>query len=373
MTKHRILGIATAAIVLTMAACAPRHEVAAPEGRKPSAEAERTLAELRAKVAAEHLTFEVGYTEPLEIPLRDLAGTIAPSPEEFGPHSRRVNALAPQLLQIDRTAREEFMRAHPGVLPPIAVDLACPIRPQFDWRSDGKVTPIRNQGGCGSCWDFAAMGAFETSYAIRNGDLIDTSEQQMMECAKAGSCCGGWYSGVFDFLISDGVGQETAYPYRQCSGCCNGNALKPYGAAVWAYVDPSVTIPTVDAIKSAICQHGGVAVGVLATPLFQGYTSGIFNEHDTTHGINHAVVLIGWDDTKQAWLMRNSWGAWWGDTAGFGSERGYMWIAYDSNNVGFYAAWVDARSKFYALPPSYAELIEQIPRPEPGPLRPPIR
>lgn len=373
MTKHRTRRSALAAIVFTVIACAPAQRAPKPERGTSSPEADRTVAELRAKIAAERLTFEVGPTEPLEIALRDLAGTIAPSPEEFRANSRRVNTLAAELLRIDRTARDQFIRTHPGDFAGIVVEPTCPNRSTFDWRRDGTIPPIRNQGGCGSCWDFAAMGAFESSHAIRNGDVIDTSEQQIMECAAAGSCCGGFYAGVFDHLISTGVGQEPPYPYRQCSVCCNGNAPTPYRAAVWAYVDPSTTIPSVAKIKEAICEHGGVAVAVLATPLFQAYTSGVFNEHDTTHGINHAVVLIGWDDTERAWLMRNSWGTGWGDTAGFGAERGYMWIAYDSNNVGSYAAWVDARSKLYVLPPRFEEVIRRIPRPEPGPLRPRIR
>jgi hypothetical protein len=101
----------------------------------------------------------------------------------------------------------------------------------------------------------------------------------------------------------------------------------------------------VDRLKDALCKFGPLAVTVLATDAFQAYTGGdIFNEC-ASGDINHAVTLIGWDDDKQAWLIKNSWGTGWGDTCGYGSERGYMWIAYGCNKIGAYAAWVYAQPK----------------------------
>jgi len=174
----------------------------------------------------------------------------------------------------------------------------------------------------------------------------------------------------------------------------------PYKASAWAYVGTSSGVPSVALIKQAMCQHGPLAVAVLATPLFQAYVSGVFNEaanawtastirgvndlvrpannriylclkpgktgtvqpswplptaanpHPTVNDgsviweyqgtINHAVTLIGWDDGRQAWLMKNSWGTGWGDNCGYGTDRGYMWISYSCDNVGYAAAWVEA-------------------------------
>jgi cathepsin L len=81
------------------------------------------------------------------------------------------------------------------------------------------------------------------------------------------------------------------------------------------------------------------------------------------------VLLIGWDDNTGAWLIKNSWGTTWGETGGLGTERGYMWIARTSNNIGLGAAWVRARNNLYALPPRYFEAVRAKPFPDPGPLR----
>jgi hypothetical protein len=108
----------------------------------------------------------------------------------------------------------------------------------------------------------------------------------------------------------------------------------------WGYVGRNIRRPTVQEIKEAIVAHGPVTANVNSTRSFQHYTGGIFNDRnsDTT---NHLVVLVGWDDTKGAWLLRNSWSARWG-------EAGYMWIKYGSNAVGEWATWVEPR---HAPPP----------------------
>jgi cathepsin L len=148
-------------------------------------------------------------------------------------------------------------------------------------------------------------------------------------------------------------------------------------------------------LKEALTTYGPLAVTVLVTPLFQSYIGGEapFDEAKTegeeyvtppdksypsgqkfkvdaqgrayaadANGAkyfftNHAVTLIGWNDAKQAWLIKNSWGTSWGDTCGYGDERGYMWINYKTNNVGYAAAWVKAKSNYYELPPQFNTIL----------------
>jgi hypothetical protein len=106
-------------------------------------------------------------------------------------------------------------------------------------------------------------------------------------------------------------------------------------------------IPSVADMKDALCTYGPVAVAVTVTPAFQMYNSGVFDEDDSGN-VNHGITVIGWDDSKThalgsgAWLIKNSWGTHWGETGGYGADRGYMWIAYGSNQVGFGAAWAEA-------------------------------
>lgn len=320
------------------------------------------LASLRQEIKARNLSFEVGYTTAMDESLDKLAGTRAPA--DLPAQAKRQNELGLKLLRIDREARDQA-RVRVGSFPELQITCTA-SRTAFDWRTLGKVTPVRDQDGCGSCWAFAAEGAYEGSYALRNVTLEDTSEQDVLSCSGAGSCGGGWWAGVFAWLISHGTATEAAYPYTATDSACKTSVAAPYRAVAWGYVKSDGGIPSVTETKQALCEHGPLAVAVLATGAFQAYTSGVFNEHDTTHGINHGVTLIGWDDAKHAWLIKNSWGTGWG-------LAGYMWIDYDSNNITYGAAWVQAESRLYRLPTEYFKLMPNIkpfPDPETGPQRP---
>jgi cathepsin L len=327
------------------------------------------LTELRTQAAQQKLTFQIGYTQALDEKLELLAGTRAPA--NLPALAEKQNAEAAKMLSVDEEARGEFLKTHPNALPEMAyqrVIAPCASRRAFDWRTNGKVTPVRYQDGCGSCWAFGAMGAFEGSYLIRNNMAIDTSEQHVLSCSHAGSCGGGWHAGVFDWMISNGNGPETADPYTASDAACKAGVPTPYRAVAWGYVHSGGGIPTVQEMKAALCKYGPLTVAVYATPLFQAYAGGVFNESNTTHGINHDITLIGWDDSKGAWLIKNSWGTNWGETGGFGTERGYMWISYNSNNIGYGAAWVQAQNRFYVLPHQYFQLKPEI-KPMPDPER----
>ncbi len=320
------------------------------------------LAALRADIAARNLSFEVGYTTAMDIPLEMLAGTRLP------PDLRRIAAVqnqrAAQMLAVDRAALERFNAARPGVLPELKLKQGCVTTlKSFDWRHFKKVTPVRNQGACGSCWAFAALGAYEGNYAIRNTSLINASEQDLLSCSGAGSCKGGWWGPSFDYLISTGVAREADYPYTASDSTCQDPGSRPYRAVAWGFVGGGN--PTIAQMKAALCEYGPLAVGVRATPAFQAYTGGVFDETDPL-AINHGVTLIGWDDGKGdhgAWLIKNSWGPWWGSTCDYGTERGYMWIAYGSNRIGEAASWVQAKNVFYQLPPGWQEKFRVEQRP----------
>lgn len=327
------------------------------------------LSTLRAQITERRLSFSVGYTAAMDKKLETLAGTRAP--ENLPSLAQRQNQLAADMLRVDSTARDEFVRAHPGLLPEMRIwqiQAPCAARPAFDWRKLGKVTPVRDQDGCGSCWAFGSMGAYEGSYLIRNNVAIDTSEQHVLNCSGAGSCGGGWHAGVFDWMIKNGTSSEADDPYTATDHPCKAGVATPYRAVAWGYVKSDGGIPSVSDMKAALCKYGPLTVAVYATSLFQAYTGGVFNEMDTSHGINHDITLIGWDDSKHAWLIKNSWGPYWGDTGGYGTERGYMWIDYNSNNIGYGAAWVQAQNRFYILPHRFYQLAPEI-RPLPDPMR----
>jgi cathepsin L len=337
----------------------PVTDYAAREAAAPAAIKEQ-LAVLRRQLAEQKASFDVGYTTALDVPLSMLAGTKIPDlPSSV---IEAVNARAMQLARID----EQSAAAAKIALPPAP---CVANNASFDWRKSGKINPIRTQI-CGTCWDFAAMGAYEGSYAIRNNQLVDTSEQYVLNCAQAGSCNGGWWMPVFNYLISHGTASEKDDKFTGNDALpCPAGIPSPYRAANWGFVANSQwTIPSVAAIKAALCAHGPLTTAVQADAAFQGYTGGpsgdqVFDESSIKFGpqqVNHGIVIIGWDDAKKAWLIRNSWGPGWGSTAGYGTEKGYMWIAYTTNNVGIATAWVDALSVKYVLNPQWETLLKSL-------------
>lgn len=308
--------------------------------RQAKPEIQARLKALREEIKRKGLTFDVGYTAAMDIPLETLAATRVPP--DVLQRAELQNRFAEEALRLDDRATI----AAKVTIPKATCSAGAT---KFDWAALGKVTPVKDQDGCGSCWAFAAMGAFEASWRIRNfNQIIDTSEQHIISCAGAGSCGGGWYDPVFQWLLGAGVTKEILRPYTHTNGTCPPPVTPYYRAVAWGFVTAKYNIPTVAQIKQAICDHGPVAVAVRATPLFQGYTGNqpapndVFNE-GAAGAVNHAVVITGWDDARGAWRLRNSWGTSWG-------QQGYMWIKYGTNSVGHSAAWVRARNMWVPFP-----------------------
>ncbi|AFL75559.1 C1 family peptidase [Thiocystis violascens] len=273
------------------------------------------LAALRQEAVAKQWTFDVGYTTAMDFKPEQITGMKPPG--DWLEKAQLQDAVAKTLDE-------------PGQA---ALGACVASATKFNWADYGAVTPVKDQGNCGSCWAFGTHGAFEGSYAILNNALINSSEQDTLDCSDAGDCGGGWWA--YDYLINTGSAEEENYPYTAVKGACNASVARPFKAAVWGYVNSQVQIPSVAELKKALCDYGPLGIAVAVTPAFQAYKSGVFNESSTAN-INHAITLIGWDDSKQAWRIKNSWGIGWG-------ESGYMWIAYGCNKIGYAATWVKAK------------------------------
>lgn len=208
---------------------------------------------------------------------------------------------------------------------PIARDLPA----VFDWRTLGGVSAVKSQGACGSCWDFAAFSALEAMILIYDGVELDLAEQQVLSCETGGyGCSGGWYSWAWNYVRENGAVDESCMPYEadDTVPCADESCTKTATCKTW------IDIPNdVDAIKTAVL-NGPVATTFTVYSDFGSYGSGCY-DHADTDPINHAVAIVGWDDTMcgaggGAWLCKNSWGDWWGDLDGF------FWIKYEAAAIG---------------------------------------
>ncbi len=269
---------------------------------------------LRQRGAREGWTFTVGRNPATERPLSQLCGLVEPP---------------------DWKSRARFDSSPPRRSLPA----------KFDWRTQGACPPVRDQGNCGSCWAFAAVGAVESSILISGSPQADLSEQWLVSCTAAGSCNGGWHTdaleyircgGLMDPCGGNGAVPESSFHYQARDLPCGCPYPHSHCVDSWYVVGDEWGAPSVEQIKQAIYDHGPVATTVYVNDPFSAYTGGIFNLCQPGM-INHAVVLVGWDDTQGSrgvWILRNSWGPYWG-------EGGYMRIEYDCCNVGYVTLYVN--------------------------------
>lgn len=237
-----------------------------------------------------------------------------------------------------------------------AVPVSCVAsQPKFDLRSRNLVTKVPDQIGCGSCWAFAAAAAFETSYLIVNQGVkpedVDVSEQHIISCS-VGTCDGSMPEVPLRWMVKHRIEKESVMKYQSSyAGNVSPNFECPYEDANtkfkgydWGHVNKlNPLYPSVSEIKQAICSHGAVITAFNATDKFKA--SGNSSDLNVRNGVhkevtnkvytNHVVAIVGWDDSKNAWLIKNSWGPGWG-------MSGFKWVDYGSNNIGYDACWIDA-------------------------------
>jgi C1A family cysteine protease len=186
-----------------------------------------------------------------------------------------------------------------------------------DWVAQGKVNPIKDQGQCGSCWAFSAVGAIESAYAIeQNTSPISLSEQQLVDCSAAQGnqgCNGGLMDQAFEYVKSKGLTTESNYPYTAQDGTCNSAKAAQEAVVITGYTDVATNDET--QLKAAVAQQP-VSVAVEADGLdWQFYRSGVMSDACGTN-LDHGVVAVGYGhDTASGldyWKVRNSWGSSWG-------------------------------------------------------------
>jgi len=199
----------------------------------------------------------------------------------------------------------------------------------FDWSAKGAVTPIKNQGQCGSCWAFSTTGSLEGANYLKNKNLISFSEQALMDCStKYGNhgCNGGLMDDSFYYVIDNGIPLESKYPYKAVDGSCKYNATTDNAFQITNCAD--VTVENELPLRAAIAQQP-VSVAIdAAHASFQLYKSGVYSGLCGTN-LDHGVLAVGYgeENGKAYFKVKNSWGAGWG-------SNGYIFIANKGDGKG---------------------------------------
>ena len=217
--------------------------------------------------------------------------------------------------------------------------------PTWDSRAKGLIGPIKNQGQCGSCWCFSGTDvcdvAFYLAGAFRPDGSDALSEQYTLDCGNNGGCNGDDNVTVLQWAQKTGLPKARDYgPYQQSSGRCKWQQSETlYKIDQWGFVDGSQGNGVTDAtaIKQAIMTYGIVGCAVAAGGSWDSWSSDPNYVHSgNSHSIDHDVSLVGWDDAKGAWNMRNNWGTGW-------ANQGYGWIKYGADDIGTEAVFALVR------------------------------
>jgi len=255
---------------------------------------------------------------------------------------------ATELMGLSEEATRGSLPVEQGLSAPEQGVTAVGAPSSFDWRNYGGqdwMTAVKNQGSCGSCWAFSAVGVVEAIYNIATGnpnlDLNLSEEYLVSDCLWGDSCCGGWMETALNFIRGSGIPDEGCLPYVDVSGCtcgggtCDSNCLY-IGSGVCSDTTCSgrcsdwqtrlLTIDTVGGvsasqIKQTIVDTGPLSVAMGIGSSFGGYFDGDIYRCTNDSGINHGVIIAGYSDAGGYWIVKNSWGS------GFG-EGGYFKVGY---------------------------------------------
>ncbi|XP_064201678.1 procathepsin L-like [Anguilla rostrata] len=276
--------------------------------------------------------------------------------------AEEVNAVLNGLRDEEEGAEE--LHRHGNLTFTLPDDGKVPLPPSVDWRRKGMVSPVRNQGLCGSCWAFSVSGAMEGLMKRQTGKLVPLSPQNLLDCSSSYGnmgCRGGYLSKTFRYIIENkGIDSDSSYPYesRVRTGRRGGEEELPqnimgaveeetWGSFLIARFYPFLSPRS--SLREAVTRDGqagtagsnppadrgdcsavanGPSVGIKPLPSFHSYRGGLYDDPSCSSAkTNHAVLVVGYgtDSGKDFWLVKNSWGTAWG-------ESGFIRMARNRNN-----------------------------------------
>lgn len=220
----------------------------------------------------------------------------------------------------------------------------------FDWRDAGlDVRPVHDQGFyCNTCWAFSTIDAMQISRSLMGlrsnrqpaNAYEEPSVPALVSCMYPRRdpreyCTVNWHGEAFSYMVDRGMplgsGREYLESEYESWRCDKASSIK---ALTWDFVSATpMKVPTREELKQAIVTYGPVVTTLNLDECLMLYGGGIFDEQITKDGPYHMILIVGWDDEKGAWLVKNSFGTEWG-------EQGYGWVKYESNNIGKWAAWI---------------------------------
>jgi len=228
--------------------------------------------------------------------------------------------------RINRAAELEKAKHNPFISIP-----ETPLADIVDWRTKGVLTPIKDQGQCGSCWSFSTTGSTEAAHYLATGKLVSLSEQNLMDCSYTHgnlACEGGLMTSAFDYIIKNkGIDTEESYPYTAQTHLTCHYSVAQIGATISSY--KVVAAGSESALQAAVSVTP-VSIAIDASHnSFQLYKSGTYYEPScSASNLDHGVLVVGYgssNTTDDYWIVKNSWGTSWGLT-------GYIQMARNRNN-----------------------------------------